>query len=210
MAALAGFQRHPPVSHLPERQARAHGQGQGWPGRARPAAADEVPPARRQAPLVRAGIRLRGQQAHEPHVCRFALEQEQRALREAAPRRPSASAPARTACTRRPEAGRCRGRRLPEALELHLADRLELEVGALPTASTTGGQHLARMRARHDPRGEVHVATEVVTVAVHGAPVVDADPWASNGARNPPGTRLPSPSGRPGRSPRSSRRHRCS
>ena len=187
------------------------------PGGTRPQAARAVPAARRQAPLVRARLRLRRQPPHQPDLP-ARVAQEQRAVRgKRARKRSVAVRRAQAACAwHGPAASAARDverRRLAEALQLHLADRLEHERRcgrATASHDRLGHEHLARLGARDHARGEVDVAPVVVAVAVERAAVVDADARAASAARSPPGSRSPSPSARPGRCRRSSRRRRCS
>ena len=82
VAAVPRLERHPRLPAVRERQAGAHRARQGRPRRARPEAARALPAAWGQAPLVRAGLRLRRQPAHQPRVQALQeLAQEQRAVR---------------------------------------------------------------------------------------------------------------------------------
>ena len=105
----------------------------------------------RQAPLVRAGLRLRRQPAHQPRV--QALQARARAAcctsrSKAAQHALSGGSPA----ARRVQRGR-----LAEALQLHLADRLELQVGAGSDGAPRPGRSRAPLRPararRRAPRG---------------------------------------------------------
>src|SRR5438045_730187 len=68
--------------------------------------------------------------------------------------------------------------RLVEALELHLAEVLELEMVLLGHRVHHGvrDEYLAAAGAGHHARREVHIAAEVIAVAVQSHAVVDPDP----------------------------------
>src|SRR3954469_12326411 len=70
------------------------------------------------------------------------------------------------------------GGRQVDALQLDLADRLEIEVLGLAHRldDGVGDQDLAGERASDDSVGEIDVTAEVVAIAVDGLAVMDADP----------------------------------
>src|SRR3954447_4310841 len=67
--------------------------------------------------------------------------------------------------------------RLVEALQLHLADLVELQVAGVAhrVDDRVGDQDLPAARPRDHPGAEAHLAGEVVAVAVERGAVVDAD-----------------------------------
>ena len=140
------------------------------------------------------GVRLRPQpvvdvqRRHRPGAPHREVEQ----ARRVAPARRRAPRPGlRGGRSRRPRQEQL-GRDV-EALQLHLADRLEGEVAPRRLLDLARDQDLAAGRPRADPRREVDRAPVVVAVAVQDAARVQADPRQRPLGRELPGSRPPSP-----------------